>query len=43
VADGWVKRPNSAPLRPDRFSECRHAKVIQAYWDGARMLGQTLD
>ena len=28
-----------AGFRPDRFSECRHARLLQFYWDGARLAG----
>jgi hypothetical protein len=27
-----------AGFRPDRFSECRHVRMAQFYWDGAQLL-----
>ena len=29
-----------AGFRPDRFSDCRHVRLVQFYWDGAQLLGQ---
>ena len=37
-----VRRPGGecvAGFRPDRFSDCRHARLIQCHWDGARLTG----
>lgn len=28
-----------AGFRPDRFSDCRHARLVQCYWDGSRLSG----
>lgn len=28
-----------AGFRPDRFSECRHARLVHCYWDGSRLTG----
>ena len=33
---GWECVPG---FRPDRFSECRHARLVQCYWDGAQIMG----
>lgn len=37
-----VRRPGGmcvAGFRPGRFSDCRHARLIQCHWDGARLTG----
>jgi len=37
-----VRRPGGecvAGFRPDRFSECRHARQVYCYWDGSRLTG----
>lgn len=42
IAYASVRRPGGecvAGFRPDRFSNCRHARLIQLYWDGFRLSG----
>ena len=36
-----LRRPGgdcAAGFRPDRFSDCRHVRMVQFYWDGSQLL-----